>query len=98
MLICGTDLQAIGAIDECRRRGIRVPEELSITGFDDIEHTAIVAPPLTTVKVMEGQALTPALPLETKVIERESLGAAPDIARLRSGPPPRRAASISRRT
>ncbi|WP_431113321.1 substrate-binding domain-containing protein [Variovorax paradoxus] len=51
LLICGTALQAIGAIDECRRRGIRVPEDLSITGFDDIEHAAIVVPPLTTVKV-----------------------------------------------
>lgn len=92
-LICGTDLQAIGAIDECRRRGIRVPEDLSITGFDDIEHAAIVVPPLTTVKVptedigvlaarrvvalLEGQAVPPAKPLETTVIVRESLGAAP---------------------
>ena len=93
VLICGTDLQAIGAIDECRRRGIRVPEDLSITGFDDIEHAAIVVPHLTTVKVpteeigvlaarrvvalIEGQAVSPATPLETKVIVRESLGAAP---------------------
>lgn len=93
VLICGTDLQAIGAIDECRRRGIRVPEDLSITGFDDIEHAAIVVPPLTTVKVptedigilaarrvvalLEGQAVQPAAPLETKIIVRESLGAAP---------------------
>ena len=92
-LICGTDLQAIGAIDECRRRGIRVPEDLSITGFDDIEHAAIVVPPLTTVKVptedigvlaarrvvalLEGQAVQPAKPLETTVIVRESLGVAP---------------------
>jgi LacI family transcriptional regulator len=92
-LICGTDLQAIGAIDECRRRGIRVPEDLSITGFDDIEHAAIVVPPLTTVKVptedigalaarrvvalLQGEAVPPATPLETTVIERESLGPPP---------------------
>jgi LacI family transcriptional regulator len=100
-LICGTDLQAIGAIDACRRLGIRVPEDLSITGFDDIEHAAIVVPPLTTVQVptkeigvlaarrvvalMEGQTLQPAPPLETHVIERESLGPAPSGTR--SGEP-----------
>jgi LacI family transcriptional regulator len=96
VLICGTDLQAIGAIDTCRRRGIRVPEDLSITGFDDIEHAAIVVPPLTTVKVptedigilaarrivalLEGETLKPATPLETKVIVRESLGTVSDVA------------------
>ncbi|PZQ76483.1 MAG: hypothetical protein DI563_06915 [Variovorax paradoxus] len=53
-LLGARNLQAIGAIDECRRRGIRVPQDLSITGFDDIEHAAIVVPPSTTVKVMEG--------------------------------------------
>lgn len=94
-LICGTDLQAIGAIDECRRRGIRIPQDLSITGFDDIEHAAIVVPPLTTVKVpteeigvlaarcvvalLEGQVVPPAEPLETTVVVRESLGVAPPV-------------------
>lgn len=97
VLICGTDLQAIGAIDECRRRGIRVPEDLSIVGFDDIEHSAIVVPPLTTVKVpteeigvlaahrvvalLEGRPLQPATPLETNVIVRESLGEATKSSR-----------------
>jgi len=89
-LICGTDLQAIGAIDECRRQGIAVPETLSITGFDDIEHAAIVVPPLTTVHVpterigvlaaervvalLEGKPMGLAKPLETRVVVRESLG------------------------
>ena len=98
-LICGTDLQAIGAIDECRRRGIRVPQDLSITGFDDIEHAAIVVPPLTTVKVptedigtlaarrvvalLQGLAVAAAPPLETRVIERESLGPPPFLTAAR---------------
>jgi len=104
VLICGTDLQAIGAIDECRRRGIRVPQDLSITGFDDIEHAAIVVPPLTTVKVptedigilaaqrvvalLQGQPVPPAMPLETHVIVRESLGTAPDLAVSANSRPP----------
>ena len=41
---------AIGAIQAARARGIRVPEELSIVGFDDIEHAPIVTPALTTVR------------------------------------------------
>ena len=88
-LICGTDLHAIGAIDECRALGIRVPEDLSVTGFDDIEIAALSNPPLTTVRVpsaeigvraarrivalLEGKSLSAALPLETEIVVRSSL-------------------------
>ena len=41
---------AIGAIQAARARGLRVPEELSVVGFDDVEHAAIVTPALTTVR------------------------------------------------
>jgi LacI family transcriptional regulator len=51
VVICGTDLQAIGLLDECRAKGIRVPEDLSVTGFDDIEQARLTQPPLTTVRV-----------------------------------------------
>ena len=50
-IICGTDLLAIGAIDECRIRKIRVPQDVSITGFDDIELAMLANPKLTTVRV-----------------------------------------------
>jgi LacI family transcriptional regulator len=50
-LICGTDVQAIGAVFECQAQGIAVPSQLSITGFDDIEFARFTIPPLTTVKV-----------------------------------------------
>lgn len=50
-LICGTDLQAIGALHECQLQNIHVPTDLSITGFDDIEYASITTPPLTTVHV-----------------------------------------------
>ncbi|MDR5734255.1 LacI family DNA-binding transcriptional regulator [Caballeronia sp. LZ025] len=51
VVICGTDLQAIGLLDECRAKNIRVPDDLSVTGFDDIEHARLTQPPLTTVRV-----------------------------------------------
>jgi LacI family transcriptional regulator, galactose operon repressor len=48
-VICGNDVLAIGALAECHARGIEVPRELSVTGFDDLEMAAVVTPALTTV-------------------------------------------------
>ncbi|HCX88472.1 MAG TPA: LacI family transcriptional regulator [Gammaproteobacteria bacterium] len=50
-IVCGSDLLAIGAILECRRMGIEVPADLSITGFDDLEIAAHFNPGLTTVDI-----------------------------------------------
>ena len=44
------DDTAIGAIQAARARGLRVPEDLSVVGFDDVEHATIVTPALTTVR------------------------------------------------
>src|SRR5215210_8543351 len=41
---------AIGAIQAARARGLRVPDDLSIVGFDAVEHATIVTPALTTVR------------------------------------------------
>lgn len=43
------DLMAIGALRAAHESGVRVPDELSIVGFDDIELSAYTSPPLTTV-------------------------------------------------
>lgn len=48
-VFCYNDLSAIGLLLACRHRDITVPEQLSIVGFDDIEPTLFVTPPLTTV-------------------------------------------------
>lgn len=48
-VICGNDPLAIGALAEAHAMGIRVPEELSVTGFDDIELAAHTDPPLTSM-------------------------------------------------
>jgi LacI family transcriptional regulator len=50
-IVCGSDLFALGALLECRRLGIEVPRELSITGVDDLEIAAQFVPALTTVHV-----------------------------------------------
>ncbi|MCA9797587.1 MAG: LacI family DNA-binding transcriptional regulator, partial [Candidatus Eremiobacteraeota bacterium] len=47
-LICFNDTVAIGAMKACTDLGVKVPEELSIIGFDDIEMASYVRPGLTT--------------------------------------------------
>lgn len=44
------DVRAISALTECNDREIRVPEDLSIIGFDDLPMTAYTMPPLTTIR------------------------------------------------
>lgn len=51
VILCGNDVLAAGALAEAREIGLNVPGDLSITGFDDIDISEIVSPPLTTVHV-----------------------------------------------
>lgn len=50
-VMCGNDVLATGALRHAAEVGLRVPEDISITGFDDIELASIVTPSLTTVHV-----------------------------------------------
>jgi DNA-binding LacI/PurR family transcriptional regulator len=49
-VICSSDLMAIGAMQEATLRGLGVPEQLSIVGFDGIDAATWTNPPLTTVE------------------------------------------------
>jgi LacI family xylobiose transport system transcriptional regulator len=49
-ILCGDDLQAIGVYEAARRAGLRVPDDLSVVGFDDVELARWCGPPLTTVR------------------------------------------------
>lgn len=49
-VFCGNDLTAIGLLAAFRERGIRVPQDVAVAGFDDIATAAYVDPPLTTVR------------------------------------------------
>lgn len=48
-IICGNDLLALGAAECCRNLGFRIPEDVSIIGYDDIPAAAAADPPLTTI-------------------------------------------------
>jgi LacI family transcriptional regulator len=92
-LICNTDLQAIGALHESRNSGIRVPEDMSVTGMDDIELGALMVPTLTTIRVpskeigvlaarrivgmIEKRNFNDNTALKCELVLRDSLGDAP---------------------
>jgi LacI family xylobiose transport system transcriptional regulator len=48
-VFAGSDLQALGVLEAARERGIRVPEQLSIVGYDDVPLAQWSSPSLTTV-------------------------------------------------
>jgi DNA-binding LacI/PurR family transcriptional regulator len=48
-VICSSDLMALGAISVARQRGLSVPRDLSVVGFDDIPHASYCTPALTTL-------------------------------------------------
>lgn len=54
-VMCSNDISAIGVIREAYGRGIRVPQELSVIGFDDVHMAQFMVPPLTTVRISRGE-------------------------------------------
>lgn len=50
-IVCGNDILALGATAECTARTLRVPEDISIAGFDNLDLSRHSNPPLTTVDV-----------------------------------------------
>lgn len=50
-VLCGNDLIAIGAISALQEANLRVPEDISVVGVDDIVFARLASPPLTTIRV-----------------------------------------------
>ena len=49
-IFCANDATALGALETIRARGLRVPEDVALAGFDDLEFAAHLDPPLTTIR------------------------------------------------
>ena len=49
-VICCSDLSAVGAMEAIREAGLKIPEDISVLGFDDLELARYVQPALTTVR------------------------------------------------
>lgn len=54
-VVCVNDLMAVGALREVRERGLRVPEDVSVTGFDNVNLAQYCHPALTTVHIPRDQ-------------------------------------------
>ena len=50
-VVCANDLSALGALEEAQLRGYKVPQSISIVGYDDIDEAALASPPLTTIRL-----------------------------------------------
>jgi LacI family gluconate utilization system Gnt-I transcriptional repressor len=51
LIVCVSDPLAFGVLSACRRRGLRVPEDIAIAGFGDFEVGRVATPSLTTLSV-----------------------------------------------
>lgn len=96
-IICGNAYLAVGAVLEATRRGIALPDEMSIVGYDDIEIMQELPVPITTLRVrsdevgrvaaayvvdlLAGRQPSTALECEVEIIERSSSGPAPRASR-----------------
>lgn len=60
-VICGNDEIAIGMLRGLRAHGLRVPDDVAVTGFDDIGYAELSDPPLTTVRQPREQLAREAL-------------------------------------
>src|SRR6266545_74117 len=69
------DNMAVGVLRAARARGIRVPEDLSVVGFDDSEQAAIVTPALTTVRQPLAEMGRMAVSLLLRLLENQRLEA-----------------------
>lgn len=49
-VVCASDALALGAVRTARRRGLAVPDDVSVVGFDDSTYMSVVEAPLTTIR------------------------------------------------
>jgi DNA-binding LacI/PurR family transcriptional regulator len=71
-IICVNDITAVGCLRELRERGIRVPQDISVTGFDNVKLSEFCYPALTTVHIPReriGHIISDWLIPETGVME-----------------------------
>jgi LacI family transcriptional regulator len=95
-IVGGSDTIALGVMEAARARGLRIPDELSVTGFDDTDLAVMATPPLTVIR----QPLREMGRVALKTVLQMAAGEALDshhvelatelVVRSTTGPPPRR--------
>jgi DNA-binding LacI/PurR family transcriptional regulator/serine phosphatase RsbU (regulator of sigma subunit) len=96
-LVAANDYMALGAIPALEARGLEVPSDVAVIGFDDVEDARFSTPPLTTVRQplyqqgeaalelllsgMNGQALPAMTAAATELVVRQSCGCLSGLSR-----------------
>jgi LacI family transcriptional regulator len=75
-ILCSNDLTAIGAIQALNRSGLRVPEDISVVGADDIPLAQLMTPTLTTVHLPRQDLGRMAFSIIEKMLNGEFAGGA----------------------
>jgi len=89
-IMCSNDMLAIGVLHSLSRSGVRVPDDISLIGFDDIRMAEMMIPPLTSVQMsrvdlaraavgalhahIEGSSPKRKYKVDTRLVVRESTG------------------------
>jgi len=89
-IVAANDFMALGALDALMARGVRIPQDVAIIGFDDIREGRFAPSPLTTVRQpldrqgklalelalaqLEGETITDHVILNTELVRRQSCG------------------------
>lgn len=71
-VLCSNDMTAIGVMREAYEEGIRIPDDLSVVGFDDIRLAQFTIPPLTTVKMSQAEIARLAFHALLSEVQRKS--------------------------
>ncbi len=87
-ILAQNDEMAVGAMTALKRRGLHIPSDISLVGFDDILSAQYVDPPLTTIQVplhemgakgmqqllrlLKGEKIEPVLEIKHRIVERQS--------------------------
>jgi LacI family transcriptional regulator len=87
-VMCSNDMTAVGVLHQAYKSGLRIPQDLSVIGFDDIQLARVVIPPLTSIQMSRTSLATSAVnalrahteatsprreyPIETQLVVRES--------------------------
>ena len=71
-VMCSNDMTAIGVLHKLYRAGLRVPDDLSVIGFDDIHIAEVTTPPLTTIQMSRFELARAAVTALRSQIEGDS--------------------------
>jgi LacI family transcriptional regulator len=72
-IFAANDMSAIGVYQVAREMGLRIPEDISVVGFDNLRESALLNPPLTTVDQFISKMGTLAVDMVVRLVKGEAL-------------------------